>query len=118
MDALITVNGQAYPDPVDYKPDTEPLGVWERNANGDLVGDLVAYKTKLNLNWGMLTGQQLQTLLGAVAPFFVAVQYLDPRTNGFSTGEFYASARSATLALRDDSGVNWWKDVSFNLIER
>lgn len=118
MEALITVNGIPYPDPVSYKPDLEPLGTWERNANGLLVGDLIGYKVKLNLGWGMLSGELYSTLLAAVNPFFVAVRYLDPRTNGYSVGEFYASPRSGTLALRDEAGVNWWKDVAFNLIER
>lgn len=118
MDPLITVNGLAYPDPITYKPSMEPLGQWERNANGILVGDLVAYKIKLNITWGVLNGSQYQTLLAAVHPFFVTVQYLDPRTNGYSTGEFYASPRSGSLALRDEAGINWWQDVAFNLIER
>lgn len=118
MEPLITVNGIAFPAPISYKPDIEPLGSWERNANGQLVGDLIAFKTKLNLSWGLLDGAQYSLLLAAVHPFFVTVKYLDPRTNSYTTGEFYASPRSGTLALRDESGTNWWKDVAFNLIER
>lgn len=117
MDALITVNGLAFPDPVEYKPDVEPLGSWERNANGNLVGDLVAYKAKLNLKWGILDGTQFSLLLSAVAPFFITVRYFDPRVNGYTTGEFYASSRSGTMVYRDETTTKW-KDVAFNLIER
>lgn len=117
--ALITVNGVDFPDPDMYKPDLEPLGQWERNANGDLVGDLVAYKRKLNLTWGMLPGNLYQTLLSAVRPFFVTVRFYDPSAGGFATGTFYASPRSGELALIDDSdGTYWWRGVAFNLIER
>lgn len=116
--ALITINGVEYPDPVTYKPGIEPLGVWARNADGYLVGDLVAFKTKLELSWGILRGDQYSTLLNGVLPFFVDVTYWDPRVNDFATSEFYASPRTGLLALVDDSGVYWWKDVSFNLVER
>ena len=117
MEALITINGVAYPDPDSYKPSIEPLGEWERNANGVLVGDLIAYKTKLTLSWGMLSGQQFQRLLNAQKPFFVTVKYFDPRENGYTTGEFYASPQSGELAMRTKTET-WWKGVAFNLIER
>lgn len=117
MEALITVNGIVFPDPVNYQPEIESLGSWERNALGDLVGDLVAYKAKLNFTWNMLTNVQYQLLLSAVNPFFITVKYFDPRNSGFTTGTFYAGPRGATLAMRKNGEV-WWKDVSFNLIER
>lgn len=117
MEALITVNGLPYPDPDSYKPSIEALGEWERNANGKLVGDLIAYKAKLNLSWGMLDGEKFQTLIQAQKPFFVTVRYFDPRVNGYSTGEFYASAQSGEMALRTPTET-WWKGVAFNLIER
>lgn len=117
MEALITINGVPYPDPDSYKPGIEPLGEWERNANGVLVGDLIGYKMKLTLTWGMLDGEKFQQLLAAQNPFFVTVRYFDPRVNGYSEGEFYASPRSGDMALRTPTQT-WWKGVAFNLIER
>ena len=117
MEALITVNGVAYPDPDSYKPSIEPLGEWERNANGDLVGDLIAYKAKLTMTWGVLDGEKFMLLLNAKNPFFVTVRYFDPRVNGYSTGEFYASPKSGELALRTPTQT-FWKGVAFNLVER
>lgn len=115
---VLQVNGVVFTGLTAYKVDVEPLGNWERNANGILVGDLIAYKAKLNLSFGVLQGQHYQMLLGAMHPFFVSVKYWDPRAAGYATGEFYASARSGTLALVDTDGTRWWKDVAFNLIER
>lgn len=117
MEALITVNGVEYPDPDSYKPSIEPLGEWERNANGDLVGDLIAYKIKLTLSWGMLDGEKFQMLLNSQDPFFATVRYWDPRVNGYDTREFYASPQSGELALRTESKT-FWKGVAFNLVER
>ena len=117
MEALIMINGVEYPDPISYKPSIEPLGEWERNANGTLVGDLIAYKMKLQLSWGMLEGEKFQALLQAQNPFFVTVTYWDPRVNGYNTGEFYASPQSGELALRTGTKT-FWKGVAFNLIER
>lgn len=118
MQPLITVNGVPFPEPVTYAPQLEALGSWERNANGELVGDLVGYKMKLKVTWGLLEGNKFRLLLSAVDPFFVTVQYLDPRTGGMGTGQFYAGSRSGRLALRDKNGVNYWADAAFNLIER
>lgn len=117
MEALLTVNGVAFPDPVGYKVDVEPLGEWARNANGDLVGDLVAYKVKLNLSWGVLDGTKFSLLLNSNVPFFATVRYWEPRTNGFETKQFYASPQSGEIALRDSHGI-LWKNVAFNLVER
>lgn len=117
MKALITIDGIEYPDPDSYKPSIEPLGEWERNANGKLVGDLIGYKAKLTLTWGMLDGEKFQALLNAQNPFFVTVKYFDPRVNDYTTGEFYASPRSGEMALRTETQT-WWRGVAFNLIER
>jgi len=118
MDALITVNGTAFPDPVQYDPSVEPIGNWDRNAKGYLVGDLVGYKAKLTLAWEFLTGVQFKMLINAVAPFFVTVKYWDAAEDGYSIKQFYASARSGKLALRRPDGSTVWKGCAFNLIER
>ena len=115
----LIVNGIDYtPDLVGYTVNIEPIGQWERNAYGRLVGDLIAYKSKLSLSWGILKADKFSLLLNSLAPFFVTVQYDDPKSNAVATSDFYASPRTGSLAFIDTEGVNWWRDVSFNLIER
>ncbi|MDR2649135.1 MAG: hypothetical protein LBB94_05385 [Clostridiales bacterium] len=114
---VLKIDGAEYPQPDAYKVDVEPVGRWERNSEGMLVGDFVAYKTKLFATWGVLSGEQLSAILGGVDTFWLTIEYLDPRTNGYSTGTFYASPRSSPLIFQKN-GKTYWKDVSFNLIEQ
>lgn len=114
--AMITIGGIEFPGLSDFKIDTEPLGSFERNAKGLLVGDLIAIKTKLNCKWATLDNEYLSKLRSAAAPFFVKVKYLD--TDGsYVTKEMYPSPQSASLAFVRD-GKTVWKDVTINLIER
>jgi len=113
--AMITINGVALPGLSTYKVDTEPIGSFERNANGKMVGDLVAIKTKLNCTWDALEGRYVDILRSAVAPFYVTVTYLD--IGGmYSTKNMYTSPMSASLAFVR-GGITIWKGVTANLIE-
>ncbi len=117
MEPIIRINGTPFPNPSDYKVDIEPLGNFERNANGMMVGDLIAVKTKLGCSWAMLEGEYYALLINAVDPFFVKVTYLTP-SGGYETKEMYSSPQSGQLALRTGNGEYWWKSVTCNLIER
>jgi hypothetical protein len=116
MNPLLMINGKIFPDPDEYKMEIEPLGSFERNANGLLVGDLVAVKRKINCTWKILEGKYYSELIAAVLPFFIAVGYTLP---GGESGkaEMYVSPQSGKLIFRKN-GENWWGGVTLSLIER
>jgi hypothetical protein len=94
----------------------EPLGSFERNANGLLGGDLVAVKRKISCTWKLLEGGYYGALIAAVAPFFVTVVYTLPDGSS-GTAMMYASPQSGKLVFRKD-GENFWGGVTISLIER
>lgn len=42
---ILKIDGKTIDNVTGYKIDIEPIGDWERNAEGKLVGDLLGYKT-------------------------------------------------------------------------
>ncbi len=113
--AMVTINGVELPGMREYKIDIEPLGSFERNANGKLVGDLIDIKTKISCSWEILEGKYVDMLMKAVKPFFIKVKYLDI-DGSYKTKDMYTSPQSASLALMRNNKM-WWKSVSINLIE-
>lgn len=115
--SILKINGIELPDPTDYKVDVEPVGHFERNANGYLVGDLIGVKTKISCAWAMLSDVYFEEILAAAAPYFVNVTYLDPQINGLVTKEMILSPQSASLAVCR-AEEKWWANVSVAFTER
>lgn len=115
--ALIKVNGVTLPSPSEMSVGKMDLSKAERNANGLMLIERIASKTKLEMTWAYLTSSQARDLLLAVSPVFFTVTYPDPRTNSIETGTFYVGDRNmGVLDYFDD--VARYKDFGMNFIER
>ncbi len=117
LDALIVLDGVEFPNPDEYKVEIEPIGTFERNANGVLVGDLLDNKVRINISWGMLEDMYYKRILQACDPYFVDVTYYDPRAGEYSSAKMYVASRSGKLAVCNGCEI-WWSKVSVSLIER
>jgi hypothetical protein len=94
------------------------MGMFERNAEGYLVGDLIAIKTKISCKWKVLDGEYVGMMSGAVSPFFLEISFVD-LSGGMVTKEMYVSPQSASILDNNPRRQNVrWKDVSMNFIER
>lgn len=91
-------------------------GETTRNARGDMVRDRIAVKRKISLKFPPLTDGEIQTILRATADEFFNVEYIDP-LEGQTAKTFYVSDRTAPIYSRHKN-FRYWKDLSFNLIER
>jgi hypothetical protein len=113
--AIISTANAELPSPATYKIDTEPLGSFERNANGDMVGDIIAFKTKISCTWKCLTGAQVAAIKTVHYPFFQEITFLsdDGKT---LTKTMYASPISVTSVLLKNGVL--YSDVSCNFVER
>lgn len=60
-----------------------------RNANGDTVIDVINMKRKIYVNFRAMKFSEMQELLGAIAPYVVEVEYLDPRDNSMKKANTY-----------------------------
>lgn len=95
--------------------------IWSRNAgrttDATMVGDIVAIKTKMHINFPPLTGEQVAQLDEAVTPAFISVYFKDPRLNAYTTKTFYAGTPSYPV-YSYAKGLPEYVGVTVDLIEQ
>lgn len=117
MMSKLLVNGVAVVTPKTFKVAINDIdGETGRNANGDMIRDRISVKRKLECSWGMLTQNEIQTLLNAVQSEFFSVTYPDPQL-GQTTKTFYVGDRT-TPAYSWVENMKPWSDLSMNFVER
>ena len=116
MTAII-VGGKQLAAPDVFSVGRETVGSFERNANGNLVGDLVAVKTVLNAGWKMMDDAAFKEILKHAEPFFVDVEYYDPKAGQMVQKKMYTRPGGASVAL-NARGQMWWRDVRCVFVER
>lgn len=111
------IDGVKVPTPQTYGWSLEDIdsgeGTGRNNADGEMFRDRVATKRKLSFTWPPMSDSDTSTLLQALRPVFVTVQYLDALTGGYTTGTFYAGPQSANCGHRSR-----WTGIKANLIEK
>nr|DAL98416.1 MAG TPA: hypothetical protein [Caudoviricetes sp.] len=104
------------PAPIKYDVGKMDISKAERNTLGDMVIDIIATKTKIELEWGLLTSNEVSELFQAIRPTQFPVKYFDPETAQYETKTFYKGDRS-TGSVLFENGVPTWKGTKVNLIE-
>ena len=93
-----------------------------QDANMTMHKNRVAQKRKLQLSWTNPTIAQASAILQMVDPEYFFVRYLDPKSGGYQTREFYACDLSAPfrqIVVNDPDGTrSTVTSLSFNIIER
>ena len=117
--ANFTVNGRAIKNPSSFKIERYNVTNMERLADATMVGDLIAKKRKFYFTYDAISGDDLDTILGAIwdsTTLFFPLKYLE---NGVSkTATVYVGSIPTELH-RAGKTTNWvWKNVTFNLIEK
>ena len=88
-----------------------------RDLNGDLRRNRVGTKRRLDITCRPLKESEAKTLLTALMPEWLTVQYYDPQA-GIVTKTMYANNNPASFLLRKDDGTEYWTGITFPLIER
>ena len=104
------------PPPIVYNVGMMDISKAERNAQGDMVLDIIAVKTKIELEWGILTAAEVSTLFNLIKPTWFEVKYFDPETAELKTKTFYKGDRN-TGAVLFQNGQPLWKGTKVNFIE-
>lgn len=89
-----------------------------RMLDGSMIRDRVAVKYRFDVTCRPLTGAELATVMQAVEPEYVTVEFTDPMTNTVRSAQFYSNNIPATYAIRRKDGTEYWSGVTFPLIQR
>ena len=88
-----------------------------RTASGNMVGDLIAVKYKLQCTWPPLSREQAAVVDSAITPPFFDVEFTDPGSNSRITKKFYAGTPTYPV-YSYANGVKTYAGVSVDLIEK
>lgn len=114
---MLIINGAVVPTPKAMSISINDIDAETgRNANGTIVRDRVAVKRKIECEWGMLTQDEMQTLLNAVTPVFFSVKYIDPQS-GTTTKTMYVGDRTAPV-YNFNNKFKPWSSLKMNFIEK
>ena len=114
---MIRINGIDMPTPTHYQVDYENIGQFQRNANGNIMGDLVAIKATIQAQWDILSDDEAQAVLSQGRPAIVNVQFFDPDINRNRNAAMLMQRRAGQVAMQR-GGRLWWKGLSISLTER
>ena len=114
---LLKINGTTFPNPTSFDVEVEPIGRFERNANGNMVGDLIGTKVKLGCEWALLEDEFFRQIFNAVKSHFVGVEFADPHTGQVVEKEMFLTPRAGSLAF-EQGNKKWWRGVKLVFVER
>ncbi len=88
-----------------------------RAANGEMLGDLIAIKTTLQIQWPPLDHEEARRVDAAVSPAYINVYFKDPATVQYVTKRFYAGTPTYPV-YSYARGVKTYQGVAVDLIEK
>lgn len=110
--------GYTLKTPSSYFPTTEIIENSNRNANGKLIREIIAYKIKLQMSWNEMTQAEFSVLNQIRNLGNFDCEYLDANSGNYETKTFYCGNINGTPCKTDNDGhVTHWKDISANFIE-
>lgn len=116
------INGTTYPDPTSMNIGIMHIDKAERStSNADMIIDAVAIKRKLEMSWDYLSNAATVSLMSAVTSLtnrFVTIEYSDPLTGAKRTGTFYTGDKAFDTGLLVSGVATYFKNVTFNAIEK
>ena len=118
---LIKINNIELPVyPSKFLPTTMDLDNGEttqRTIDGTLQRDRIAVKHQLDLEFGLLTWNQIAAIHALISGVFFSVYYPDPSTGGYVERTMYVGNRTAGCALFKGTET-YWSGFKFTLIEK
>lgn len=116
---MLTIGGVQMPEPKALTVTKEK--VWSsntgRSSNGVMHGDLIGIKTKLQITFPPLSGEQAALIDNAVSPAFFEAIYKDPGLNDYVKKTFYAGTPSYPV-YSYAKGFPEYNGIAVDLIEQ
>lgn len=117
----IVIDGVTLPTPKKGGVTITVEKIWSKNtgraARGNMIGDIVAYKHTIKIEWPPLSREDTAKIDKAVTPAFFNVTFLSPGTNTRITREFYAGTPTYSV-YSYVNGMKTYQGVSVDLIEQ
>ena len=111
-----TIKNPTKPIIIGKYPVTAHVG---RVASGFMTMSFVAEKSTFQFVYDAISNSNLQTILDIIHDFPTMFHTLNINENGVETEyTVYPGAVTKTIFRSDNNGYWWWKDTSFQLIER
>jgi hypothetical protein len=123
--ALVVVDGYAFPEPSSYDSNTADIVDAGRNVNGVTIGTVVRSDvSKIDMSWNYLTVAQWAAIQQCFKPtaggrFYNLVSFFDSTAGGWVTKQMYVSDRTSGMWRRDPQtgAVLGWVGSRLALIE-
>lgn len=110
--------GYTLKTPSTYYPEQQIIENSNRNANGKLIREIIAYKQKLNLTWNSMNADEMSVLAQLRKLGNFDCEYFDLETQTYQTISCYCGNVTATPIKTDNNGhVTHWSEISANFIE-
>lgn len=116
MAQLLSINGRTdFVAPSKFEISEYDVTNAERNAQADMLIDLIARKVKVNLEWQNISDVEAEKLKSAINPTVFSISYYSPGV-GVQNINVYKGDR--TFGMYNYNGGNpIWGSVKFNLIQ-
>ena len=118
---LVTVGGQALPEPSTYNAVTSTIVDSARNVKGVMIGAVVRNDVaKIEMTWRFLSASAWASVLSIFTNNFInSVTFLNQTTGTYETRTMYVNDRNAAAFRRDPNTgeLLGWTGCSLNLIE-
>lgn len=89
-----------------------------RTMDANMHRGRVAVKMKLTIKCRPLTGAETRKILNAIYPEYLTVTYNDPRVGRRENVQMYSNNVPSEYLFTKPDGTEWWRGISFPLIER
>ncbi|MBC8536893.1 hypothetical protein [Feifania hominis] len=123
--ALVSVGGEALPEPSAYSANTSSLVDSDRNVRGKFIGAVIRDNVaEIEMTWNYLTVQQWADINRKFkesdgGQFVNSVTFLDQSAGDWITRQMYISDRKAGLWQRDarTGDIQGWTNCKLSLTE-
>lgn len=88
-----------------------------RTIQGNMERGRQATKIRLDITCRILNSSELQTVLQAIYPVTVSVDYYDPMYGQRGNVEMYCNNNNAEYCIKRENGEELWHNITFALIE-
>lgn len=116
--AEIIANGIAMPSPVSISTDNEII--WSsdtgRALDGTMIGDVIAEKRTLKIDWGVLKEEELKLISDNMISGFFPIQFHDDGMD--IVMESYRGTLSKEHIGKLDDGIYYYRSASVEIVQR